>query len=160
VTAVGIDLSPTMIEVARQRVPEAQFRVGTVLALPATDGELVGAAAFYSIIHLLPEDRGTAYREFARVLAPGGWLLVAFHISLVGREPGEILHADEWWGEKVDLDFYYLDADEVMESIEAAGFAVMARTDRSPWPGVEHQSKRCYLLCQRLLSTVDTTGTG
>ncbi|MDT5028887.1 MAG: hypothetical protein QOE61_5313 [Micromonosporaceae bacterium] len=31
----------------------------------------------------------------------------------------------------------------------AAGFVVMARTDREPWPGVELESRRCYLLCQR-----------
>ena len=90
----------------------SRFRVGSLLALPATDGELAGAVAFYSIIHLLPEDRPAAYQEMARVIRAGGWLLLAFHTSLAGHPAGEIMHADEWWGEQVDLDFHYLDPAE------------------------------------------------
>ncbi len=111
--------------------------------------ELAGAVAFYSIIHLRPEDRPQAYREMWRVIRPGGWLLVAFHVSLVEGVPGEIMHADEWWGEQVDLDFYYIDPASVVDGVEAAGFTVMARTDRMPWPGAEHESRRCYLLCRK-----------
>ena len=74
---------------------------------------------------------------------------LAFHISLAGHEPGEIMHADQWWGERVDLDFYYLDPQEVVAGITGAGFVVMGRTDREPWPGAEHESRRCYLLCRR-----------
>lgn len=146
---IGIDFSPTMLEIARNRVPDVQFRIGTMLAMPATDAELSAAVVFYSIVHLRPEDRPTAYREFARVVAPGGWLLLAFHINLAGHEPGEILHADEWWGERVDLDFYYLEPDEVVAGLAQAGFALVARTDREPTPGIEHESRRCYLLCRR-----------
>jgi ubiquinone/menaquinone biosynthesis C-methylase UbiE len=149
VATIGIDISPAMIEVGRRRYPDVSFRVGSLLALPATDGELAGAIALYAIIHLQPEDRPKAYREMWRVIRAGGWLLLAFHTSLVEGVPGEIMHADEWWGEQVDLDFYYLDAAGVVAGIEAAGFTVMARTDRMPWPGVEHQSRRCYLLCRK-----------
>jgi SAM-dependent methyltransferase len=148
-TTIGIDISPVMIEIARQRVPTASFRVGTLLAMPATDGELAGAAAFYSLIHLRPEDRPTAYSQLARAIVPGGWLLLAFHISLVGRAPGEIMHVNEWWGQQVDLDFYYVDPAEVIDGLSRAGFTVMSRTDREPWPETEHASRRCYLLCQR-----------
>ena len=80
---------------------------------------------------------------------PGGWLLVAFHVSRVGHTPGEIMHAEEWWGERVDLDFYYLDPGDVVNGLTEAGFTIMSRTDRDPWPGVEHESRRCYLLCRR-----------
>ena len=119
------------------------------MALPATDGELAGAIAFYSVIHLRSEDRPAAFAEMARVIRPGGWLLVSFHISLVGHEPGEIMHADQWWGERVDLDFYYLDPAAVVDGLTAAGFVIMSRTDREPWPGAELESRRCYLLCRR-----------
>jgi len=149
VPTIGIDISPVMAEVGRRRYPDVVFRVGSLLALPATDGELAGAIAFYSVIHLSAADRPVAYAEMARAIRPGGWLLVAFHVSRVGREPGEIMHADEWWGERVDLDFHYLDPAEVVDGLVAAGFVVMSRTDREPWPGAEHESRRCYLLCRR-----------
>jgi predicted methyltransferase len=94
-------------------------------------------------------DRPAAYAEMHRVLQPGGWLLVAFHVSRIGGEPGEIMHAEQWWGEPVELDFYYLDPVEVSAGLGAAGFVIMARTDRGPWPGAEAESRRCYLLCRR-----------
>ena len=149
VPMVGIDISPAMIDVGRRLYPDVKFRVGSLLALPATDGELAGAIAFYSIIHLRPDDRAPAYREMSRVIRAGGWLLLAFHTRQAQGVTGEIMHADEWWGAQVDLDFYYLDPAGVVSGVEAAGFTVMARTDRSPWPAVEHQSQRCYLLCRR-----------
>jgi SAM-dependent methyltransferase len=150
VPTIGIDISPVMVEVGRRRYPDVRFRVGSLLALPAADGELAGAVAFYSIIHLRPEDRPAAYQEMSRVVQPGGWLLVAFHVSLAGHAPGEITHADQWWGEQVDLDFHYLDPAEVVAGLAAAGFALMARTDREPWPDAEKASRRSYLLCRRM----------
>jgi SAM-dependent methyltransferase len=149
VPVVGIDISPAMVEVASRRHPDLSFRVGSLLALPATDGEFAGAVAFYSIIHLRPEDRPQAFGELRRVIRPGGWLLAGFHVSPADGVQGDIMHAEEWWGEKVDLDFYYLDPAVITAGLEAAGFTVMSRTDRRPWPGVEAQSQRCYLLCQR-----------
>ncbi len=146
---VGIDISPAMVEVGRARYPQVPFRVGTLLALPATDEELAGAVAFYSILHLVPEHRPTAYGEMARVIRSGGWLLIGFHVSRPGHESGEIMHADQWWGEQVDLDFYLLDPAEVAAGLAGAGFTVMSRTDREPWPEVELQSRRSYLLCRR-----------
>lgn len=148
-STVGVDISPAMVEIGRQRFPEVDFRPGTLLALPVTDGELAGAIAFYSIIHLEPSDRGAAYTEMHRALTPGGWLLLAFHICLVGHPSGEIMHADQWWGHHVDLDFHYIDPAEVVEGLSQAGFTIMARTDREPGPGAEHESRRCYLLCRR-----------
>jgi SAM-dependent methyltransferase len=149
VPAIGIDISPAMVEVARRRYPELTFRVGSLLALPAVDAEFIGAVAMYSIIHLRPEDRATAYAEMSRVIRPGGWLLAAFHRSPPDGNKGDIMQVEEWWGKKVDLDFYFLDPTGVAAGLEAAGFVVMSRTDRRPWPGVEAQSQRSYLLCRR-----------
>ena len=149
VPTTGIDISPAMVEVGRRRYPDVTFRVGSLLAIPAVDAEMAAAIAFYSIIHLIPEDRATAYQEMARVIRPGGWLLLAFHTSLVGQAPGQVMQVSQWWGEQVDLDFYYLEPDGVVDGVVAAGFTVMARTDREPWPGGEHESRRTYLLCRR-----------
>jgi hypothetical protein len=33
-------------------------------------------------------------------------------------------------------------------ALEAAGFVIEARLDREPYPEVEHQSRRCYLLAR------------
>src|SRR5690349_18484127 len=52
VDAVGVDLSPGMVAVARHRHPDLGFTVGSLLSLPVDDGGWAGAVCAYSIIHL------------------------------------------------------------------------------------------------------------
>ncbi len=146
---VGLDLSPRMIAVAAEGGPGPAFVVGSMLALPVADGAWAGAVALYSIIHLDAAGRAAACRELARAVRPGGWLLAAFHVDGPGVAAGANVHHDELLGERVDLDFHYLDPAEVAGDLAAAGWTVMATTTRLPWPGAEHPSRRAYLLARR-----------
>lgn len=146
---VGVDPAPGMIDVARRRYSRSSFRVGSFADLGEPAASWSGAVAVYSLIHVEPGDRAAAYAELARVIAPNGWLLLAFHVSAADQPVGSVLHLDQWWGRQVDLAFHYLDPAEVETGLAAAGFTVMSRTDREPWPDVEHQSRRCYLLARR-----------
>lgn len=58
-------------------------------------------------------------------------------------------HLTRWFGERVELDGYFLEPTEVAAQLEAAGFALMATVERQPAPEVEYPSRRCYLLAQR-----------
>ena len=78
---VGIDLSPGMIEVARRDHPDLDFRVGSMTALDVPDGWVAGIVSWWSIIHLPRDVVPQALAEFHRVLAPGGVLLVGFHVG-------------------------------------------------------------------------------
>jgi SAM-dependent methyltransferase len=146
---LGIDLSPGMIGVARAHAPGLAFAVGSMLSLPVPDGAWAGAVALYSIIHLSPAERASAFREFARALQPGGWLLVSFHTQSAESAPGQVHHLTEWFGEAVDLDVHYLEPAAVTRDAEDAGFTVMSTVLREPWPDVEYPSRRCYLLARR-----------
>jgi SAM-dependent methyltransferase len=146
---LGVDLSSAMVRVARLRHPHLRFEVGSFADLPAGDGEWAGAVAPYSIIHLDRDGRRAAFAELARAVAPGGWLLVSFHVADELSGPGEARHLAEWWGTPVDLTVRFLDPAEVTADLAAAGFAVLSRTDREPWPDVEHPSRRSYLLARR-----------
>ncbi len=146
---IGIDLSPGMIDVAREHAPELTFSVGSMLGLPAADGAWSGAVALYSIIHLTAGERALACREFARTVRAGGWLLVSFHIDSADFAAGDVNHLTEWFGESVEVDGYFLEPAEVAGDLEDAGFAVMATVVRQPAPEVEYPSRRCYVLAQR-----------
>lgn len=142
VRVVGVDLSPEMVTVARREHPEAEFRVGDLLELPAKDGEFDAAVALYSVIHLEPAEHARAFAEMRRVLRPDGRLLVSFHIG------SEVRHLAEWWGHPVDVDFHFLDVAAVGDALTAAGFTVEARTEREAGPE-EAQTRRAYLLARR-----------
>jgi SAM-dependent methyltransferase len=148
-TTVGVDLSSRMIENARERYPDLRFEVGSMTGLPVADGSWGGAVCAYSIIHLDADRRPTAYAELARAVAPGGWVLMSFHVSDADAAPGTSRHLASWWGHDVDLDFHFLDPDDVAKGLESAGFEMRARTLREPWPEVEHPSRRAYLLACR-----------
>jgi SAM-dependent methyltransferase len=142
VRMLGIDLSPRMIDSARRRSPDIEFRVGDMRALDLPDGALAGIVAFYSLIHIGEPEMGATLRELRRVLAPGGLLLVAFHIG------EETVHRDELWGHPVSLDFRFLMPSPMVARLIEAGFVVLERVEREPYPEVEHPSRRCYLLAR------------
>lgn len=75
---VGVDISEQFIEAARERHPHLRFDVGSFRALPYEDATLGGILAWYSLIHTPPADLPAVFAEFARVLAPGGALLIGF----------------------------------------------------------------------------------
>ena len=73
VTAVGVDVSPRMIEVARREVPEAGFHVAAAEALPFADATF-DAVIMRMVVHHL--DRPRAFPEVRRVLRPSGRLAI------------------------------------------------------------------------------------
>jgi SAM-dependent methyltransferase len=66
-----------MIELARKANPDLRFEVGSMAALDIADGALGGVLSRSSIIHTPPKDLQAVIAEFARVLAPGGQLLIS-----------------------------------------------------------------------------------
>jgi len=139
----GLDLSPLMVEEAKRLFPGLKFEVGDMLALPFGDGELAGVVSFYSIVHFDEGQTEQAFREMARVLAPGGSAAIAFHIG------SETVHRDEWFGEPVSFDFSFHEPTLVRRQLETAGFAIDELTEREPYPPpVEFQSRRCYLVAR------------
>jgi SAM-dependent methyltransferase len=126
VKVFGVDLSPGMVDVARWANPGVRIDVGSMTALDRPDGALGGLVAWYSIIHIPPEELPAVFAEFHRVLVPRGHLLLAFQ---VGDEP---LHFDEAFGHAVDLDFRRLRPGRVADLLADAGFGVLARTVREP----------------------------
>src|SRR5262249_43688090 len=124
---VGVDLSPTMIDIAQRRHPAIAFHVGSMLELPAADGTWAGAVLLYSIIHLAPEERARAYRERAGVVRPGGPVLLAFHVPDAEHAAGAVNQVREFLGRPVELTHYYLAPDDVAGGLAAAGFVEVAR---------------------------------
>lgn len=139
----GLDISDDMIENAQRLNPDIEFINGDMRALPVSDNTWAGIIAFYSIIHIPRAQIVGTLKEFARVLKPGAPLLIAFHIG------DDVVHLEEWWEEKVSLDFYYFQPAEMKEWLTTAGFKIDEILEREPYSAdIEHQSRRCYIMAR------------
>lgn len=142
VAVTGIDLSPAMIEIARQQHPAVPFESGSMLDIPANGG-LAGIVAMYAVIHI---DRAAQPAMFARwfsALQLGGSLLISFHIGNTDR------HIEDMWGTPVDIDFLFFTRDEIEHRLIDAGFTIVESHERAPYAGVEVETQRCYILATR-----------
>lgn len=140
---IGIDLSRAMVDLALRLSPGIDFRVGSMLSLNLPDGSLAGITAFYAIVHLEPAQLLRVFRQFFRVLRPGGVVLLSFHI---GKER---VKRDEMFGEAIDLEFIFFERAFVESALEEAGFVIEARVERVPYTEVEHPGPRGYLMARR-----------
>lgn len=134
----GVDLSPVMIELARETHPELRFEVGSMDALDVADGALNGIVSWYSIIHLPPHEVPAYFTEFQRVLAADGHLLLAFFES----EGGPIATFDH----KV-ITAYRWPIGELAELAAKAGFVEVGRMLREPL--AEERFRRGHLLMRK-----------
>ncbi|WP_329336084.1 methyltransferase domain-containing protein [Streptomyces sp. NBC_00663] len=121
----GVDLSEGMLAIARRENPDLLFVRGSILELDVADGALAGGVSWYSSIHTPVEELPALFREFRRVLVPGGHLLIGFQ---VGDEPKR---HDKPFGHDVILDFQRRQPEFIGGLLEAAGFEVVSRTVRA-----------------------------
>lgn len=72
---IGVDASPGMLAKARRRLPGADLRLGDLRELPVPDDHADVVVCALALTHL--PDLRPAMAEFARVLRPGGHLLIS-----------------------------------------------------------------------------------
>jgi SAM-dependent methyltransferase len=114
----GVDPSGEMLQQARSNAAEkAAFKQAHAEALPFKDGWF-DRAVLRLVVHLV--DRPLAFREIARVLAPGGRIVMAtfdpssFERFWVARAFPEVVGIDRR---------RFPDQDELANELRAAGFA-------------------------------------
>jgi SAM-dependent methyltransferase len=124
--AIGLDFSPTQVELARKTYPGIEFRQGDAENLPFESGRFDAVVMGLCLLHLPNAERAVA--EAFRVLRPGGYFA-----ATVWAKPEHnpafriVLGAIERHGAKVDLPpgppfFRFADAEEAGRVLLAAGF--------------------------------------
>lgn len=165
--AIGIDMTPEMIELARRNAEKGndgkgyanvEFHLGKIDALPLPDNS-VDVVISNCVINLA-EDKSAVFREVARVLKPGGRLAVS-DIALKQSLPAEL-------GESV---MAYVGCiagaiaiDDYKNGLAEAGFSgvevVDSGSDLNAYSKVENQSGCCSPVMaepkEKSLPTLDT----
>jgi SAM-dependent methyltransferase len=90
--AVGLDVAPAMVALARTLHPQVEFVHGHAEHLELPDDSFDAVVGNFAIPHLGRPEKGAA--EFARVLAPGGKVaLSTWDVPGVSRLPGAFYEA-------------------------------------------------------------------
>ncbi|GEP28238.1 hypothetical protein CLE01_28360 [Cryobacterium levicorallinum] len=110
-------------------------------ALVLSDESLAGIVAWYSIIHTPPDRLPKVFAEFARVLASGGHLLLAFQ---TGDELRRMTHA---YGHDIALDAYRLPPDRITVMLDNAGLAPQTQLLRVP--DESEKTPQAFLLARK-----------
>jgi len=95
----GIDASPRLLAVARDRNPDSDLRVGDMQALPWDDGTFDVVTSFRGIWGTTPR----AIEEAYRVLRPGGRVALTVWGD-VGKSPGAWAFAPFRWADDAKVD--------------------------------------------------------
>jgi ubiquinone/menaquinone biosynthesis C-methylase UbiE len=136
-TGVGLDFSREQLELAQDRVPAALVQ-GDMTALPFAADSFDAVAALYSLIHVPLAEHRTVLAEFARVLCPGGSLLVTEgSTEWCGSNP-------DWLDSGTEMHWSIAGPETTREQLRDSGFEVRGVWDVHD-PTTEDDEKPFFL---------------
>ena len=138
VEAIGIDLVPKFIDHARATHPNSRYVLGSIHQLSFRDSSVAGILAWYSLIHLLPDDLDAVLVELRRVMAPGSMLVAGF---FDGDEVVAFEH-------KI-VTAYFWPVDQLSKRLLRAGFTEVERQRR---PGISETGVRPHAVIAAIAS--------
>jgi SAM-dependent methyltransferase len=119
VDAAGIDMVPEFIAHAEAAHPGVEFRLGSMRDLDVPDHCVAGMLAWYSLIHVPPQELDGVLAGMRRAMAPAGTLVVGFFDGDdVAAFDHKVVTAFRW------------PADEFSRRLTRAGFTEVGRMRR------------------------------
>ncbi|TQL68785.1 methyltransferase family protein [Nocardioides albertanoniae] len=94
---VGVDASSGFLSSARARHRDLALARADLAALPLADSSVGGVLAWYSIIHTPPAGLPSILSELARVLTPGGSLLLGYFDGTPEEPFDHAVHTAYYW---------------------------------------------------------------
>lgn len=124
-TAVGLDLSREQLALAAENVPDAALLQGDMTAVPLDEDIFDAVIGYHSLIHVPLESHQAVLDEFARVLTPGGRLLLS-------EGPDEWIGTNpDWLDSGVEMQWAVAGAQRTREQLGQAGFQITDEWDPS-----------------------------
>lgn len=141
-TVIGVDSSPGMLAVAREKIPQGEFHEADLHELPLAEDSVDLVVCAIALVHV--PDLESPFGEFARVLRPGGHLVVSDQRGLIG-DIGSPVGSDGPEGERGYIPVYVRLASEYLAAALPLGFQVLrCEEPRVPSPLLDEEGRTIH----------------
>jgi len=141
---IGLDFSESALILAKQHFPEIEFVLDDMLHSKMASNSACGILAFYAVVHFTYLEIERAFKEWLRLMKPHAVCLFSFHVGAEDLEVEDFLGVG---GAKAT--WHFLEVDRVLGIAQQVGFIVDEAVIRYPYKGLEHESKRAYILMSK-----------
>jgi len=139
IPVIGVDIADRCIQLARENNPRMRFERCDMGAMPFEDDVFDGVIAYYSIIDTPKSHVGRFFREFHRVLKPGGRLLIAVKAGATEGYLTELL------GIETEIYFTLFSQAEIAQYYTNETFHIELLEQRNPYD-FEISSERIFAI--------------
>lgn len=145
-SVTGLDKSPGMLAIARQRLGSSVPLHEADLAEPLPFASASFDAVLASLVMHYLQDWGPTLTEFRRVLVPGGCLVISTHHPFMDHQVADGTDyfatydfTEEWTkgGQTVLMRFWHRPLHAMTDAFKAAGFALDVIAEPQPDPAAE-----------------------
>ncbi|MGB5912046.1 MAG: class I SAM-dependent methyltransferase [Promethearchaeia archaeon] len=112
----GIDISDTMLEMARKNVPEADFINKDMNNLDFKKNSFDGIISVYALFHVPKNNHPNIFKQFFKILKPDG-------ILLINTGTSESEGVSKFFGEPMFWSNY--DPKKTLEIVKSVGFSIL-----------------------------------
>lgn len=135
----GIDVSATMVDLARQQVPGARFELQDVRSFDAPQGALDAVCAFFPLLQMPRADLDATLERIFGWLAPGGYFVMC-------TVPGDLVDLEMvWLGQPIRVTSYT--AEQYRRRLDTYGFEVLHHATTVFVPNSELGEDEEHLFC-------------
>jgi SAM-dependent methyltransferase len=141
---VGLDFSEDSIIIAEKNFPGIRFVVDDMLDSKMDSSTADGIIAFYAIVHFEYNDIKIVLKEWHRLLKNKGYCLFSFHVG------EELVRIENFLNVKgATAAWRFLNVDTILSLAGETGFKIIDAVIRYPYKGIEHESKRAYIIMKK-----------
>ena len=141
---IGIDLSKEMLNIAKEKFPQIDFRQQDIRKLDFPPESFDGIIASCSLIHIPKKDISTILEKFHQILKKDG----AIYIALQGGKSEEIF-IDELFKPDEKLFLNIISFDEIKNLLVKNGFSIVKKYEREPKSKEELNYTKLYVIAKK-----------
>ncbi len=112
-----MDFAKEQVLMAKRTVPDAEFVLGDLTAMPVRDCTFDAICSYYAIIHIPRSEHSKLLRDFHRILKPGGLVLLCMG---AGDLPEDV---PDWFGTQMYWSHY--DDKTNLRMMKEGGFDIL-----------------------------------